>query len=459
MNEIVIIGGGPAGYTCAIRASQLEKKVALLEKEKIGGVCLNSGCIPTKAYLHLTENLHRKEEIKEAGIKFPPAEINISEMRRWVEKNIQKLATGIEYLLKQRGCEIIREEAEITAKGKVWLKRKGEVITAEKIILALGSVPASLPELPFDGQRVVNSDFLLQPTEIPKSLLVVGAGAIGLEMATIYSRLGTKVTVIEIMEQILPGIDQEIAQRLQKILEKEGIKFHLSSQVLKGEEKEGIIVLVKNSKGEKLSLKAEKVLVAVGRRPNTEGLEKIGLKKDNKGFLITDENFQTSQRNIYAIGDCSGLPLLAHKAMFEGKKVAEIIASGRKVFPPDYKRLIPNCIYTDPEVATVGFTEKEAKEKGLNPKVYRIPLSAIGRAYTINRTDGLAKAIVAETGEIVGFSLLSPFASELISEITLLMGNKIKIEETENLIHPHPTLSEIIAETFEKILGKSIHTL
>ncbi len=457
MFDILIIGSGPAGYTCALRAGQLGKKVALIEKEKIGGVCLNLGCIPTKAYLHLTEILRRSAELDSAGIKFSPPAIDIPMMRGWVFKNVNRLTNGIEYLLKKRNCEVIREEGEIISEGKVRLKNSKEVISAQNIVLALGSLPSALKEIPFDGKSVVNSDFLLQPEEIPKSLLVVGAGAIGLEMATIYSRLGSEVIVIEIMNQILPGIDEEIAQRLQRVLEQEGIKFYLSSQILGREDEK--LFLIKDREGKKLRLEAEKVLVAIGRKPNTEGLEKVGIEKDARGFIITDENFQTNLKNVFAIGDCSSPPLLAHKAMFEGKKLAEIIALGRRSFPKDYKRFIPNCIYTDPEVAVIGLSEREAKEKGLNPRVYRVPLSAIGRAYTLGRTEGFAKVVLSETGEILGFSLLSPLASELISEITLFLLNKIKVEETENLIHPHPTLSEIISETLEKILGKSIHTL
>jgi len=463
MWDIIVIGGGPAGYSCALRGAQLGKRVALIEKDKIGGVCLNLGCIPTKAYLHLTEILQRKEEVKSGGIYFSSPKIDISEMREWVQSIVKRLRNGIEYLLKLRGCEVIKDEGEIeNGEAPFWavrLKNRGEILSAENIVLATGSHPTELKELPFDGRRVVNSDWAVEPDELPKSLLIVGAGAIGLEMATIYSRLGTKVFVLEIMEQILPGIDGEIAHILQRQKEREGIRFLFPCQIQEGKEEDGgIEVLIRDiKKGKEFSLRTEKVLVAVGRSPKTKGLEKLGVKLSEKGFVLTDERFQTSRKNLFAIGDLTGPPLLAHKALFEGKRLAESL--GGKEMRNGEKKLIPNCIYTDPEVAVVGLSEDEAKKKGINYRVYRVPLSAIGRSYTLNRIEGLAKALVGEDRKLIGFSLLSPFASELIGEICLLMESGLRIEEVKDVIHPHPTLSELLAETFDKVLGKSIHTV
>uniref|UniRef100_A0A7C3UPZ6 Dihydrolipoyl dehydrogenase n=1 Tax=candidate division WOR-3 bacterium TaxID=2052148 RepID=A0A7C3UPZ6_UNCW3 len=463
MWDIIVIGGGPAGYSCALRGAQLGKRVALIEKDKIGGVCLNLGCIPTKAYLHLTEILQRKEEVKSGGIYFSSPKIDISEMREWVQSIVKRLRNGIEYLLKLRGCEVIKDEGEIeNGEAPFWavrLKNRGEILSAENIVLATGSHPTELKELPFDGRRVVNSDWAVEPDELPKSLLIVGAGAIGLEMATIYSRLGTKVFVLEIMEQILPGIDGEIAHILQRQKEREGIRFLFPCQIQEGKEEDsGIEVLIRDiKKGKEFSLRTEKVLVAVGRSPKTKGLEKLGVKLSEKGFVLTDERFQTSRKNLFAIGDLTGPPLLAHKALFEGKRLAESL--GGKEMRNGEKKLIPNCIYTDPEVAVVGLSEDEAKKKGINYRVYRVPLSAIGRSHTLNRIEGLAKALVGEDRKLIGFSLLSPFASELIGEICLLMESGLRIEEVKDVIHPHPTLSELLAETFDKVLGKSIHTV
>ncbi len=458
--DVIIIGGGPAGYCCAIRAAQLGKKVALIEKEKIGGVCLNIGCIPTKSYLHLAEILARSVEVKRAGIHFSPPQISLPEMKRWVFEIVEKLTRGIEYLLKQNGCIIIKDEAEILSSGKIRIKSEGAILNADNVVIATGSRPAPLRELPFDGKNVISSNEALKPEDLPKTLLIIGGGVIGLEMATIYSRLGTKVTVVEIMAQILSGIDEEVANRLRRILESQGIKIHLGRAVVDAEYlKEGMRIRTREiATNKEDSFNAEKVLVAIGRIPNTEnlGLEDAGIDCDKKGFITVDENFQTTRKNFYAIGDCSSPPLLAHKAMFEGKRVAEIIAGVSKNIP---KPSVPNCIYTDPEIATIGLQEFEAKERGYSPKVCRIPLTAIGRAHTLSRTEGLAKAVLVEEGKVIGFSLLSPHASEMIGEIALLMQSGLNIEVIANVLHPHPSLSEIIPETAESFLGKGIHTL
>ncbi len=454
MRDLIIIGGGPAGYACAIRAAQLGKKVALIEKGKIGGVCLNIGCIPTKSYLHLTKVLKKSEEVQSAGISFSPPQINLREMKRWVFLIVERLSKGIEGLLKSFGVQLISDEGEILPHRQVRLKKRGEILTSEAVVIATGSRPACLKTLPFDGKRIINSDLALMPEELPKSLIIIGAGAIGLELATFYSRLKTKVAVIEIMNQILPGIDQEIASRLQRIMEKEGIRFYLTTEILDcAETSEGLRIRAKElTSSNEFFLKGDKILVAVGRIPNTEN---FALEKKN-GFIKTDVRFQTNLTRIYAIGDCSGPPLLAHKAFFEGKELAEIIAGERA---QKRESLIPNCIYTDPEIATIGFSEEKAKLCGFSPKVYKIPLAAIGRAHTLNRIEGLAKAVISEDKKLIGLSLLCPHASELISEATLLIQEKIGLNAASAVIHPHPTLSEILLETLEKALGKSIHSL
>ncbi len=455
MSKVVIIGGGPGGYTCAIRLAQLGEKVALVEKGDLGGVCLNIGCIPTKAYLHLAEILKQTKELKRAGIKFLPPKIELAETRNWVSEMVKRLASGIEALLRQNKCEVIKDEAEILPNKKIRLKKRSEVLLPENIVIATGSRPASLKELPFDGRSVISSDDALRQFEIPKSVAIIGGGAIGLEMATLYSRFGADLFLIEIMEQILPELDEEIASHLKRILEREGIKFFLASSVLAGERRAGRVSLRvrDNIQRKDFSIETDKVLVAVGRIPNTEDLTDE-IKRDEKGFILKNKKNETNVEGIFAIGDCSGPPLLAHKAMDEGRRVAESIA-GKKVSPPE-PLFIPNCIYTDPEVAGIGLSEKEAQKRGYNPRVYRLPLRAIGRAHTLGRLDGLAKAIVNDNGELIGFFLLAPFASEMITEVTLMMHQKIKFEEIRNVIHPHPTISEILPETLEKILARGV---
>lgn len=460
MAHILVIGAGPGGYVAAIRLAQLVQlgqKVTVCDKALLGGVCLNQGCIPTKALLHAAGVLQNTKEAQSFGIKFSKPEINLAELNNWKNRVVQKLRQGIEYLFRANHIDFIPAEARFIDNKTVELKEnngKVNILKPDKIVIATGSKPALLPGITLDGQKIIFSDTALQLNDIPKQLLIVGAGAVGLEFATIYSRLGSKVTVVEMMEQIIPGTDSEIAQHMMRILQKQGIEIHLKTKL---EIKNSKLIIHKDGNAQELN--ADKVLIAIGRKPLTDnlGLENTSIAQDKNGFIIVSKFYSTRAPNVYAVGDVVGPPLLAHKAMAQGIVAAELIAG---TGAPNILKIVPNCVYTDPELATVGMTEEETIKMGKEILVGRANLNAIGRAQTMNRIEGMAKVIVDKHSDLIlGVHVLAPEASNFITVATLALSQQMTVKQFIQTIHPHPSLSEILLEAAENVHKKAIHIL
>jgi dihydrolipoamide dehydrogenase len=460
--EILIIGAGPAGYVCAIRLGQLGKKVLLVDKDKIGGVCLNRGCIPTKALLHYTQIISEANSISRSGIKFTKPEIDLPQFNRYIQNIPLRLRRGVEFLLRENNIDFMQAEAKFQDNATLLLTTpdaKTTQINPRIIIIANGSENTDLPDLKSDQINIINSDQALILDQIPKRLTIIGAGAIGLEFATIYNRLDSKIQVIELMPQILPGIDLEIVNQLMNILKKQGVEFILSSTVTEIKKYETLQVTVGSNHYQTKTIETDKILLAVGRIPNTDnlGLNNTNIELTTKKFIKVNSQFETSVKNIYAIGDIIGPPLLAHKAMAQGVCLAEKICGLDNILTPKY---IPNCIYTDPEIATVGMCEAELQNLDYDYVIGKIPLSAIGRAHTLNRIEGFVKILVdKKSKKILGAHILSPEASNLINEFTLAMNAELTIDKIIETIHPHPTLSEIVQEAAAAVEKKAIHIL
>ncbi|HEB34569.1 MAG TPA: dihydrolipoyl dehydrogenase [Candidatus Aminicenantes bacterium] len=460
--DLAIIGGGPGGYVAAIRAAQLKKRVVLVEKDRIGGTCMNYGCIPAKYLLHQTKIYRELKENK--NIEGPLEKIKCNWKRVQEEKNkiVERLVKGVEFLLRKNGIEIVKGEGFIKSEKQIAVKTEGgdQILESDKIILATGSRPAALPFLEPNGKEVVTSREALEFDSIPAKMLVVGAGAVGIEMGSIYQRLGSDVSVLEIMPTILPGSDREVVVRLERILKQQGFKIHNQMRIEESNIKEGRVSL----KGTDLKtqsafeFEAEKVLLAAGRKPNTEGLtgKELKLLLDKKGFVKVNNLLETNIPGIYAIGDMIDGHLLAHKASHEGIIAAEN-ASGLKA-EMNYKAL-PLAVYTEPEFSSVGLTEEEARERGIKIQVGLFSLQANGRALTTGSQEGMVKIIADEKDEIIGAHILAANASEFISEISLAMKRGLKIQDVSSSIHIHPTLSEGVMEAALKAKNQAIHIL
>jgi len=435
--DLAIIGSGPGGYVAAIRAAQLGLKTCILEKEKIGGVCLNWGCIPTKALSASASALYNIERSSEFGINVKGFDLDFLKVYERKELIVKKLASGIEMLLKARKIEIIREKAEI--KDPAHINAGNIEIEAKNILIAAGSIPFELPSMPFDGINILSSTDLLALKVVPKSLIIVGGGVIGCEFASIFTTFGSEITIVEMMSQLLPNEDEEISRKIEQGFKKRGIK------------------VLTNTKIERIE-KGDKALICVGRSPNSKGLgiEGVGIDS-NKGWIKVDENFRTNIKNIYAAGDIKGGMLLAHVASREGIVAVEHMAGNTQ--PIDYN-VIPNCIFTHPEIASVGLTEKIAKAKGIDIKVRKFLFSGIGKSHVLGETDGFVKLVVdGKTDKIAGSQIIGPHATELIAEISPCIQFGITSEKLASVIHAHPTLSEIICEASEAIHNKAIHSL
>ena len=463
--DAIVIGAGPGGYHAAIRLGQLGKNVVCFDRDEVGGVCLNWGCIPTKALLHVGEITRQIDHASEIGIKVPKAEVDREGVAGFKDKVVKANVGGVGQLFKANNVTFAYGNASFTGKKTVSLKKKDggtDEYTAQAIVIATGGAPIDVKAWPHDGDTIINSDDAVQLKRIPKNLLIVGGGVIGLEFATVYTRFGAKVLVVEALANILTGTDLEISKTLGRILKKQGIEIALNTKV-EAIEKVGDQKVNATYNGEYTSNKPETkefdmVLVAVGRRPVIDGLnlDAAGLKVNDKGFIDVDAQRKTSVPGIYAIGDITGGPLLAHKAMKEGVVAAEVIAGDKaSAFDPV---AIPNCVYTDPEVATVGLSEEEAKAQGYDVKVGKFPLLASGRARTMNETDGMIKLVAdGKTDLLLGMHIVAPQAESLIGEgvIALEMGSTI--EDIGLSVHPHPTLTESIMDAAEVIHGKAIH--
>ena len=459
--DVVIIGSGPGGYVGAIRCAQLGMKVALVERyNSLGGTCLNVGCIPSKALLDSSEHYHQAtHQFSEHGIELSSApKINLKKMIERKAGVVSDTVKGIQFLMKKNKITVIHGHGSFVDAHTVSVKKEDgteTLVSAKNTIIATGSKPASLPFIQIDKKRVITSTEALEMTEVPKHLIIIGGGVIGLELGSVYGRLGAKVSVVEFMDGIIPTMDKALGKELQKSLTKLGFDFYLSHKV-KAVENAGKKVVVKadNNKGEEISLEGDYCLVSVGRKPYTEGLnlEKAGVTIDERGRVVTNDHLQTSQPNIYAIGDVVKGAMLAHKAEEEGVFVAEILA-GQK--PHINHLLIPGVVYTWPEVASVGYTEEQLKEKAVNYKSGSFPFKASGRARASMDTDGFIKVLAdASTDEILGVHMIGPRCADLIAEAVLAMEFKASAEDIARICHAHPTFTESFKEAALDATGK-----
>lgn len=457
-SEVAVIGAGPGGYVAAIRLAQLGKNVVLIDKDKLGGICLNYGCIPSKAMIYAAEFLDKIKKSENMGISVEKVTMDFNKMQDWKDSIISNLNKGIESLCKSNKIKVVRGEAyfEGSNKLKVTNGKNVDYIEFEKAIIAVGSKPVELPGFKFDGKKIISSTEALYLDKIPKNLAVIGGGYIGLELGTVYAKLGSKVNVIEMEGQILPGFDKEIANVLQRNLEKLEVKIYLNSKAIKFENGK---VTIESKDKDNLAIDADNALVAVGRIPvtNNIGLENTKVKLDDKGFIKVDKNLRTNDENIYAIGDVSTGPMLAHKASSQGKFVAEAIVGNKGSYE---NIVVPAVIFTDPEIATVGMDEKEAKDKGIKIKIGKFPFMVSSRAMTRNATEGFVKVIADEkSNKILGVQIVGSEASDLISEAALAIKMNATLDDLALTIHPHPTLSESLMEAAEATMGKAIHIL
>ena len=460
--DVTIIGAGPGGYVAAIRAAQLGLKVAIIEKDKrLGGTCGLRGCIPTKALLMAAHNLELAQHLSEFGINIKEVTYDFGAVQKRKDKIVLKNSKGVEYLMKKNKVTVFNATGKLALPGKVEVTGADgtkETIATKNIIIATGSVVRPIPGFETDGVRVVNSDHILELKEVPKSLIVMGAGAVGVEFASVYSRFGAETTIVELMPRLLPIEDEEVSKELEKSFRKRGIKAQVDTKLEKLEKTEnGIHVIGKTSKGDPVQLEAEMLLVAVGRMPYFQGLGLEGTKiKVERGNIQVDEYCRTGEANVYAIGDVIPTPWLAHLASKEGILVVEQIA-GKNPRPLNM-RLVPNCTYCDPEVASVGLTEAKAKELGYDVKVGKFPFSASGKARIIGEEEGFVK-IVAEKkyDEVLGVHIIGPHATELIAEACAAMYLETTAEELGRAIHAHPTVSEAMMEAAEGVHDLTIH--
>lgn len=454
--EVVVLGSGPGGYTAAFRAADLGKKVVLIERyETIGGVCLNVGCIPSKALLHAAKVIDEAAEMAEHGIQFGKVKIDNKKLLEWKKSIVTKLTGGLKMLAKQRKVEIVTgvgkfisdHEIEVTTKDN-----KKETVQFEQAIIAVGSRPVKLPFLP-DDPRIIDSTGALELEETSGKMLVIGGGIIGLEMATVYHALGAEISIVELMDQIIPGADNDVVMPLYKRIKQRYKNIYLKTKVTKVEaKKDGLYVTFEGENAPSQPEKFNRILCAVGRRPNGDltDASKAGVNVDERGFISVDKQQRTNVAHIYAIGDVVGNPMLAHKAMPEGRVAAEVIAGFKHYFDP---KCIPSVAYTDPEVAWVGMTETEAKAKGIKYGKGVFPWAASGRSLSIGRSEGMTKLLIDEASHrVIGAGIVGPNAGELMAEVALAIEMGCDVEDVALTIHPHPTLSETVAlaaEVFE----------
>lgn len=457
--DITIIGTGPGGYVCAIRAAQLGMKVAVVEKRAThGGTCLNIGCIPSKALLHASElYAEAKHSFARMGINASPT-FDLAKMMSFKQEAIDGNTKGIDFLFKKNKITAIRGEGKILGEGKV--EAAGQIIETKNIVIATGSDAAPLKGIAIDERQIVTSMGALELEKVPENFTVIGAGVIGLELGSVYARLGSKVTVIEYFDRILPGMDLEAARNFQRMLQKQGFAFRLSSRVTAAEKRNGKVMLLvepaAGGAGEKIE--TDVVLVAVGRVPFTDGLglDAAGVKRDDRGRIVVDDHFATNLAGIYAIGDVIRGPMLAHKAEDEGVALAEFLAGQAGHVNYD---VIPGVVYTSPEIAAVGKTEEELKEAGIDYKAGKFLFLANGRAKANQQTDGFVKILAdARTDRVLGAHIIGPVAGELIHEIAVLMEFGGSAEDLARTCHAHPTLSEAVKEAALTVAGRAIHS-
>ncbi len=461
--QAVVIGGGPGGYVCAIRLAQLGLKTACIESRgSLGGTCLNVGCIPSKNLLNLSENFHKAKNFSKLGIEIGEVKLNLEQMMKNKDKAVTVLTKGVEFLFKKNKVTYFKGIGSFKSENKISIlddKKKETVIETEKTIISTGSVPASLPGIEFDEKIIVSSTGALTLKAVPKKMVVVGGGYIGLEMGSVWSRLGAEVHVVEFLENITPGMDREVSIEFMKILKKQGINFHMQTKVEEIKKSaNGATVLTSDKSGKKNNFDCDVVLISVGRKPNTKNLslDSVGVALDDKGRIKTDKSFQTNVANIYAIGDVIEGPMLAHKAEDEGIAVAENIAGQSGHVNYD---IIPGVVYTTPEVASIGKTEEQLKESNVKYKIGKFSFMANSRAKAIDEAEGFVKILADEkTDRVLGAHLIGPHAGELIGEIGVAMEFGASAEDIARTCHAHPTFSEAVKEAALSVDKRAIHS-
>ena len=461
--QAVVIGGGPGGYVCAIRLSQLGLKTACIEaRGSLGGTCLNVGCIPSKSLLNLSEEFHKVKGLANKGIEVGDVKLNLDKMMKSKDKAVTVLTKGVEFLFKKNKVTYFKGYGSFKSQNEISIKdneNKETIIQTEKTIIATGSVATSLPGIEIDEQKIVSSTGALKLEKVPNKMVVVGGGYIGLEMGSVWSRLGSEVQVVEFLDHITPGMDKEISSEFMKILKKQGIKFNMQNKVEKiKKNKSGVTVSTVDKEGNKNDLDCDVVLISVGRKANTEGLnlETVGVKLDDKKRIKTDKSFKTNLENIYAIGDVISGPMLAHKAEDEGIAVAENIAgqSGHVNYDT-----IPGVVYTTPEVAAIGKTEEQLKDSKMKYKVGKFSFMANSRAKAIDDAEGFVKILADEkTDKVLGAHIIGPHAGELIAEIGVAMEFGASSEDIARTCHAHPTFSEAVKEAALSVDKRAIHS-
>ena len=461
--NVVVIGGGPGGYVCAIRLAQLGFKTACVESRgSLGGTCLNVGCIPSKNLLNLSENFHKAKNFSNLGIETGQLKLNIEKMMKNKDKAVTVLTKGVEFLFKKNKVTYFKGTGSFKSPNQISIiddKKKETILEAQKIIISTGSEPVSLPNVKFDEKIILSSTGALSLNSVPKKMIVVGGGYIGLEMGSVWSRLGSEVHVIEFLDHITPGMDKEISKEFMKILTKQGISFHMQTKVesIKNNKTSAKVFLM-DKDGKKKELECDVVLISVGRKPNTKNLklDSIGVLLDEKKRIKVNKNFETNIKNIYAIGDVIAGPMLAHKAEEEGIAVAELISGQSGHVNYD---VIPGVIYTSPEVATVGKTEEQLKSLGIKFKVGKFPFIANSRAKAINEPEGFVKILADEkTDKILGVHMIGPHVGEIIGEVAVAMEFGASSEDVARTCHAHPTFSEAVKEAALSIDKRAIHS-
>ena len=461
--NVVVIGGGPGGYVCAIRLAQLGFKTACVESRgSLGGTCLNVGCIPSKNLLNLSENFHKAKNFSNLGIETGQLKLNIEKMMKNKDKAVTVLTKGVEFLFKKNKVTYFKGTGSFKSTNQISIiddKKKETILEAQKIIISTGSEPVSLPNVKFDEKIILSSTGALSLNSVPKKMIVVGGGYIGLEMGSVWSRLGSEVHVVEFLDHITPGMDKEVSKEFMKILTKQGISFHMQTKVesIKNNKTSAKVFLM-DKDGKKKELECDVVLISVGRKPNTKNLklDSVGVLLDEKKRIKVNKNFETNIKNIYAIGDVIAGPMLAHKAEEEGIAVAELISGQSGHVNYD---VIPGVIYTSPEVATVGKTEEQLKSLGIKYKVGKFPFIANSRAKAINEPEGFVKILADEkTDKILGVHMIGPHVGEIIGEVAVAMEFGASSEDVARTCHAHPTFSEAVKEAALSIDKRAIHS-
>lgn len=461
--QATIIGGGPGGYVCAIRLAQLGIKTACIEsRETLGGTCLNIGCIPSKSLLNLSEYFHRAKNFTKIGIEVGDVKLNLPKMMQNKDKAVTNLTKGIEFLFKKNKVTYFKGTGRFKSVNQISIldkNNKETIIETEKTIISTGSEPMELPGIKFDEKRILSSTGALSLSLLPKKMVVIGAGYIGLELGSVWSRLGTEVHVVEFLDHITPGMDKEISKEFMKILIKQGLNFHLQTKVdsIK-KDKKGVMIKATDKTGKKIVFESDVVLISVGRKPYTKNLnlEKINIELDNKKKIKVNKNFETNIPNIYAIGDVINGPMLAHKAEEEGIALAELISGQSGHVNYD---VIPGVVYTSPEVASIGKTEEQLKNMNHAYKVGKFPFMANSRAKTINEPEGFVKILADEkTDKVLGVHMIAPHAGEIIAEMALAMEFGASSEDIARTCHAHPTFSEAIKEAALSVDKRAIHS-